>query len=455
MKAPHPRSQTILDILAQDGPARATTLCRASGISQATFSRLVHTLGDEIQVLGRGRSTRYARPRSIRGVAAPIPVHELRPTGETPRQLFRLHPVAPVGFWAEDLINGGGTFHDELPWYLQDLHPAGFLGHQIPRRHPDLDTPRDIHHWDADHVLRYITRHGWDLPGAFIVGDAPYTTFLAQGERPDNRVETADRSDRYPEIADDALDFGVPGSSAAGEQPKFLALRGSATARIPVLVKFSPPGSDPSSRRVADLLHTEHLALTTLREHGVPAARSEVLTGSGRTFLEVERFDREGAYHRRGTCSLEAMDAAFVGSDRSSWADSVAALVRQRRFHADILSRVRVVELFGRFIGNTDMHFENLSFHLDGVRPTGLAPVYDMLPMYYAPRHGELPRTLHVMPTPSPAWGDAALPAIDAAGDFWGRVADAPDIGTEFRRIGGENVRRIGELRNTARYLPT
>ncbi len=443
-----------MDILGQDGPAAARSLCQTLGISQSSFSRLAQSLGDELLRVGRARSTRYVRPRRIEGVTSPIPVYEIRPKGEAQKTCM-LYPVMPAGFWVENLKEGRGSFHEGLPWFLQDLRPAGFIGRLVPRRHPDLDVPGDVRLWSTDHLLRYVTRHGWDLPGAFIVGDAPFAIWLERISQPGNGVDAGDRQVRYPDIANAVLGFGVPGSSAAGEQPKFLATRRTTDSLTPVLVKFSPPGEEAASRRVADLLVAEHLALDTLRAHGVPTAHSVVFTGAGRTFLEVERFDRIGIGHRRGVCSLDALDGAFVGGDRSTWAGCVDALVHQRLMSSDVLPRVRLLELFGWLVGNTDMHFGNLAFHLDGVRITGLAPVYDMLPMYYVPRHGEFTETLHSLPLPSPAWGDAALPAIDAAEDFWTGVARAPDISAEFRRIGEENARRIAALRVTAQHLPS
>ena len=44
-----------------------------------------------------------------------------------------------------------------------------------------------------------------------------------------------------------------------------------------VLVKFSAAESSPVSQPWADLLACEHLALETLREQGIPVARTELL----------------------------------------------------------------------------------------------------------------------------------------------------------------------------------
>lgn len=71
----------------------------------------------------------------------------------------------------------------------------------------------------------------------------------------------------------------------------------------------------------------EHLALQTLREAGLPAARTQIFTGAGRVFLESERFDRTvpqtstGQAGRLGMVSLQVYDAEYVG-EMDNWAAS-------------------------------------------------------------------------------------------------------------------------------------
>jgi hypothetical protein len=76
---------------------------------------------------------------------------------------------------------------------------------------------------------------------------------------------------------------------------------------------------------VADLLVAEHLALELLAAHGYAAARSAIVTGGERVFLEVERFDRVGAHGRVGYVSLRALDADF-GAAPTSWSGSLTAV---------------------------------------------------------------------------------------------------------------------------------
>jgi hypothetical protein len=405
-------------------------------------------------VAGKGRRTRYAARRAIPGVDTPVPVFELRPAGEDPRRLGDLHPVAPGGFVLVPAGGGESAFHPDLPWFLHDLRPSGFLGRLVPRRYPELGLPPDIRLWSGDHVLAYATRHGWDLPGAFILGEGAYQAWAAQTEAPSNAVDEEERAAVYPRVAANVMGFGAAGSSAAGEQPKFLATRRSGTGLVPVLVKFSPPVDSAAGMRVADLLVAEHLALETLRAEEVEAPPSTVLTAAGRRFLEVERFDRGGTLHRLGLVSLQALDAAFEGSDQSSWSSSVGRLAAHGLVPLEDLEKVRWLETFGRLIGNTDQHFGNLSFQLDGTRVTRLAPAYDVLPAHYSPRAGEVVDSPWPLPTLGPSLARVAAAAVDAAVAFWGLVAMDERVSPAFRMVAARDRERVAGLRAMISRLP-
>jgi hypothetical protein len=89
---------------------------------------------------------------------------------------------------------------------------------------------------------------------------------------------------------------------------------------------------------------------------------------------------------------------------------------------------------FGKLIHNTDMHLGNLSLRIDG-SVFRVLPVYDMCPMGFAPKAGE------VLPygfTPSPL-EDSALDedsrahVTQVARDFWERLASDSRISVELR----------------------
>jgi hypothetical protein len=174
----------------------------------------------------------------------------------------------------------------------------------------------------------------------------------------------------------------------------------------------------------------------------------------GRTFLEVERFDRTAVGGRRGVLSLLTLDAQFVGSLRT-WSDSVARLAAAGVVETSQVLPVRRLELFGRLIGNSDMHAANLSFFTRGSRVRGLAPAYDMLPMRYAPQAGNLvKRPLELvppLPADAPVWDDASSAALE----FWRRVARRAELSAEFRRIARANLDAVAAWRRVAALLPS
>lgn len=442
----------LIALLARRGVASPSELTRELGVSQPTFSRLVATLEGEVLAFGHTSARRYALAREIRGVRQPIAVFEVRPTGERLRRFGELRGVGDRSFALES--REGVQFFEDLPWFLQNARPSGFLGRMVPLRHPDLGLPADIRFWTADHVLRFASRFGWDLPGAFIIGDEACSRFLQETDRPSNLVEAAERSERYPAIVSDLLAFGAAGSSAAGEQAKFLATRCNGEQRTPVLVKFAARTGETIGRRVADLLVSEQVALETLGHHGFRVPNASVLQAGEHVFLEVERFDRDGIAHRTGQVALDVLDAEFAGTDLTSWTASAAALAAKNLIPRDAVPRIRWLELFGRLIGNTDMHFGNLAFLLDGVRVTSLAPVYDMLPMHYHPRQHELPAKDHALPVLGPDVGDVAGPALEAAVGYWDSLAKDARISESFREIASRNLRRTLAMKPQVDRLP-
>jgi hypothetical protein len=437
--ADHARlGEALLRQLRIDGSTPAADLRAALGVSQPTFSRLVGSLRSDLVISGRARATRYAARRVLPGVPASLPLYEV--TGSRARLLATLTPIHPRGFVVESDTPLAGVYPD-LPWFLHDLRPSGFLGRLVPLRHPEL--PRDILRWSTDEVVRWLYTFGGDLIGNLILGEPAFQRYLGATLEP--LVDAADRPSAYARLAAEVLAGGEPGSSAGGEQPKFLATRVGADGRVPVLVKFSPPVGTPVGRRVADLLIAEHLALECIREAGRSAARSAIVRGGERVFLEVERFDRH-EHGRHGIVSLLALDMEFVGR-LETWTVAAEALHAARRIGREALEQVVWMERFGEWIGNTDRHLGNLSFRFESGVLGGLAPVYDMLPMRYAPRSGEIVPSRLPMPALSPAYADTWRDTWTAALRFWGRVVSHPQISGDFAAIAWDNeaaLRREG-----------
>jgi hypothetical protein len=436
--------------LGSQGSAGAVELRARLGISQPTFSRLVAKMGEQLLVAGRASATRYAVRRTAQDLAQQLTIYEVGEDGRGHR-LGHLHSILPEGYYVEsaspELASG---FHDDLPYFLHELRPAGFLGRLLPRQHPELDQPSDVRLWSSNDVLRYASRWGWNLPGSLIVGDQAFQRYLQSAASPPAAVEPRERKRRYPVLAAEVLQLGPAGSSAGGEQPKFL------TTRVPdtqVLVKFSPRGSDARSRRQADLLIAEHLAHRVLAENGEQTSRSELVATPDQVFLEVERFDRLPDGGRRGVLSLLALDAEYLGRLRS-WTDSVKRLADAGHVPKDAIEATRRRELFGQLIGNTDMHPGNLAFMARGASVLGLAPVYDMLPMLYSAAQIDAAEPELRLAAPSPADAGVWDVASRAALELWRAIAEESAVSAGFRRVARGNVTRVEAFRKAARRLP-
>ena len=96
-------------------------------------------------------------------------------------QVAVLHALAPRGWWwdtpappqwlAEEHVDG---IFPDLPWFLDDLRPQGFLGRAFAQRHAAaLGLPPDPVRWNADDVLVALLGVGDDLTGDLVIGDRP------------------------------------------------------------------------------------------------------------------------------------------------------------------------------------------------------------------------------------------------------------------------------------------
>ena len=385
------RHADAIRLLLANGPLAARQLIDALEISQPTLSRALAKLGDEVVRLGAARSIQYALRDGARGLPD-IPVHRVDVYGKI-RLLGTLVPVRGEGFvtWQAD---GEATFSAGLPWWLFDLRPAGYLGRAYAARHAGaLGLPARLTDWTDTHALRALLANGEDLVGNLLLGDIARDRFLA-APLPEPITE-GEKANRYAALAGAAASGEQPGSSAGGEQPKFIAFAATPDGPRHVLVKFSEPDAGPVGERWRDLLLAEHLALETLRAAGIPAATTRLIDHGSQRFLEVERFDRVGALGRRAVFSLSALDAEFVGAGASGWPAVARRLAAQKVIVPQAADAAALLWAFGTLIGNTDMHGGNLSFLSEQGPPCEIAPAYDMSPMGFAPRSGGgLPESL-------------------------------------------------------------
>jgi hypothetical protein len=426
----------LLRVLRQ-GPQSAANVIAALGISQPTFSRIIQSLGDQVTMFRiRGQRTPlYAALRPLpMGIGPRQPIHRYLSAGKIAR--FADVEFLAGGATLERDPNGKTILYDGLPPYMAFAAPSGFLGRQIAQdASRSQPFPESLKDWSDEHRIAYLFTMGLNLPGNLVFGSACLQRemeFRAARPVPEDQKLT-----HYTEMAQ-ALKAAAYGSSAGGEQPKFLSFTEDAGH---VLVKFAKRGN-----RMADLLPLEHLALRALETVGVPSAPTRLLQSQDHVFLEVVRFDREGATGRVGMLSAGAVDDEFFGK-RDTWPEFAARCLRAKYLSAEDAARIDTMAAFSELIGNTDRHFENLSLLIDDEGEyKGVAPAYDILPMRYAPIGGGVEPDL----TPiEPKLGTVgARPEIwsraaKAAGLFWHtvQVADLPaPVSTAMRRLAARNL---------------
>lgn len=291
--------------------------------------------------------------------------------------------------------------------------------------------------------------------GNFIVGEGAFRLWQDQLQHPPTCLQEAQVLSGYLERAQRAMQDGDVGSSAAGEFPKFTALRTLNGGPTHVLVKFSGSDSSPGTQRWSDLLVCEHLAAQTLASiPGLASAQTSILQAGNRTFLEVVRFDRHGSRGRSALCSWAACNYGWFGLAGRPWTEAAALLLARTLIGRDTARAIARSWHFGQLIANTDMHDGNLSFlprmSAAGI-PLTLAPAYDILPMLYAPQRGvELPPANFIPRLPLPTEREDWRVAAAAAEQFWSRAADDARISAGFRAICADNMRTV---RRTARLL--
>ncbi len=418
------------------GPATSREIQAATGLNQAAVSRQLRAMGDSVIRLPGGRSPRYAITRNAFGGDDKLPLYMVDAHGNN-AAVAHIRPLAHGGFFVEPLTgippvllgeNGDGLY-DDLPYFLSDLGPQGFLGRQIATELASQsdDFPVDPRHWNTNHIGCYLVSNGDDLSGNFKFGQQAHL-------RVRRKPVIATVKD-YPALADSVMSGVIPGSSAGGEQPKFTAFCGERSAHV--IVKFSSKGDDAVARRWRDILITEYHATEAIHAFEFPAAETKLIEKEGRLFLESQRFDRAGEYGRMPMLSLQSVDAEFTGLG-SDWPRVMDALAWKKLVNGQHVYDAEFLWHFGRLINNTDMHLGNLSLAIEG-NVFRLLPAYDMCSMGFAPKSGGEVPSYSFIPAEhhKNIWlNESSLSAVnDMAHDFWERVAGDERISDEFRKF--------------------
>lgn len=429
-------------LLRARGLLTSAQLQQATGKSQATISRALVALEPDVVPIGKARSTRYALPKSIMDFSGEQALYLTDASGASTRwgTLYfldddRAHVVAANGSISV-------TSRADLPWFLAPLRPQGFLGRLRGQSLGFADSNPD--NWTLEQVLFVLIAHEHDHPGAFSLGQE-------SGElMPIAPLDVAERAKHYDDLAQNVNQTLPAGSSAGGEQPKFLAHIDAPTGYERLIVKFSPPRGTPFGERWHDLLHTELIAAQVLQAHGFAVATARIVLSERRTYLESVRFDRVRAGGKRHVVSLAAIHRAFVAGAQQNWAATADSLAARGHLSADDAAKIATLREFGRLIGNTDMHFGNLSLLVDDLQKLSspqfqLAPVYDMLSMAYKP--GEFQDDLGYTPLPAqrPPPGDAGEwgRALKMAREFWTSLANLDAVSAGMRAVASSNLKTV------------
>ena len=427
-----PSEQDIRNFIVANGTVSSPDVMKAFGVSKPTAIKLLNKLG--CVAIGNSVSRSYTLPKPVGTVGSQWNLYRVDESANV-EKIGVLYSTN-AGFYLDG--NYPAFFGDEfknkifpsLPWFLFEHRPQGFVGRNIVYNlNKTLGISKELNAWGDSEILEYAVRFGGDLAGSLILGETAKSVFL---EGSDFFIPESMREDEYPELAQNAVSNGVPRSSAAGEQPKFCStVQGKNGEFRNVIVKFSGETSNDINRRWADLLIAEYTALQVLKKYGFPVAEAELVFAKNRVFLEYSRIDRVGRYGRRGTSSLSGIDSAFIGAGGGSWAEAMRK--EKAYFRAEDIELSERIYDFGLAVGNTDMHFGNISFYVERDLPFALAPIYDMLPMFYAPLSDGTLRKEPLQSIP-PTKESRAM-----AKDFWQAIAANANVGNSFRRIAKRN----------------
>lgn len=406
----------------------------------STISRHLQKLGDQVLPVGRGRARRYYARRSVADESA-IPVYRVNRTRQC--ELFAvLYPVYPQEHFVVEYYSSATNVewreYDALPWWLSDMRPQGFLGRQFAERlvAKGLQVSTDPREWSENDVLTVLIKEPQDAVGNLLIGQQAYTRWLEGPTARDlNPTQVAEQAEQV--AAGAHFD-----SSAKGEQPKLVAV----VEGLPCIVKFSGRAGGPQAvnvvaQRWADLLRCEaHAAVAMNTVQAGFAADNRSYSVDQRTFLQSVRFDRfvtdSERYGRAGVVSFACLDLEFVGDARLAWPSLAQRLFAQNVISERAMVGAAVAWAFGQLIGNSDMHHGNLSVYHEGVRPYELTPVYDMLPMHFAPTAaGDMRDTVWIPRTDACVHTVHWQTAAAMADVFWQRVATDADISVGFRAL--------------------
>jgi HipA-like C-terminal domain len=304
---------------------------------------------------------------------------------------------------------GEHLVNSSLPWVLEDMTPSGYIGRGIAMIAPPA-LPADPKLWRDEHRLHVLQQYGDHLTGNILVGEHGPSGWI---DVEDFTIEREGIEALIKQTMNATYDSS---SSAGGDQPKMVLFRS--------IVKFSPAAGSPYYERWSDLLIVEQHCLHTLGAHGIPAATAQTTVGDHRTWLSVDRFDRVGKYGRRGAVTWTWLDADLYGSGDA--AKCAAHLHADGHLSDGDFEHFQRAHLFSAAIGNNDTHLGNYGLLFDDDGRAQLAPLYDVLPMAFAPTFDGLPVPRSAQPVADPK-------VVAMVDDLAGRIVNDLGISADFK----------------------
>jgi len=237
-----------------------------------------------------------------------------------------------------------------------------------------------------DDVLGLIAEMGRDLAGALTVGaprpgEAPGVVPLTH---PGDLERVIEELPAHPFLVGEA---GVS-MSLAGAQEKLPLARAGDGLAIPVNGAASTVILKPDNPRLPGSVQNEALCMVLARRCGLPTATVTTGLAGARSYLLVDRYDREltdGRWvrrHQEDFCqALGRPPAAKYEHNRSGVkGPSLAEMFGLVRTHMTARETNRLLDtvIFNVAVGNVDAHAKNYSVLLGPGRP-GLAPLYDLM----------------------------------------------------------------------------
>lgn len=405
----------------------------ASGLTDRQVLRELKKLGESVVKIPSGKSPRYALAVNAFGAGDSINLWEVDEHGKH-SCIAVIRPLSAGGYFVEKRMGGSRLLlgeskdglYDDLPYFLRDMAPQGYLGRKIAQEIATRDAafPTNPELWSNHHIGQYLLSNNDDAMGNLKLGDSANLRLKHSFSRSTPKD--------YPELAEQVMSEVVPMSSAGGEQPKFTTFCTDRQAHV--IVKFSPKGDDANAKRWRDVLISEHYANEVLNTGATTAARSMLFEEGERLYLASIRFDRQGEHGRCSMLSLKSVDAEFVGLGEN-WVNCLTNLKDEGLLSEQGVLNGKYLWLFGKLINNTDMHLGNMSLSIHG-DVFSLLPIYDMCSMGFSPKkNGEVLPFSYIKPDlPDIGLAKWQLESVEKmAEQYWHLILEDRRISDEFR----------------------